>query len=227
MATPRKVGSRWRVQLMVDGEKVSRYFDRKADANAWIYEAKSSPSKRKADTTVAKLFEKYAKEVSPGKPGKKWELTRLAYYGRSSLGSLTLEELTPKALAAWRDERLKLVKSSTVLRDINLLSSVFTTAVREWEMLESNPLSRISKPSPPPPRDGLFTQAEIDAILVAAGSDYGTVSGLVGAAFEFALETGARAGEIAALRRADVDTKARGSHHHRNRAWRPQNRSSP
>lgn len=212
MATPRKVGSRWRVQLQVNGEKVSRYFDRKADATAWIHEAKSSPAKRQSTMTVAQLLTKYATEVSPKKPGEKWEVRRLAKISKSFLGELTLGELSPKHMARWRDERLEEVSSSTVLREINLLSSVFTTAVKEWELLESSPTAPIKKPTEPPPRDRLFTEKEIQMILLAAGDDYKTVSGLVGAAFEFALETGARIGEIAALRRADVDVKARVAH---------------
>ncbi len=101
--------------------------------------------------------------------------------------------------ADWRDQRLQEVQPVTVIREMQLMSSVLSTARREWGFISSNPLSFVSKPRKTPPRDRLPTQHAIEAMLHCVGSDLAKATARAFHAFRFALETAMRAGETARL----------------------------
>lgn len=117
------------------------------------------------------------------------------------LGDYLIAEVTPDILGQWRDMRLKTVLGSTVNRDLNLISHVFTTARREWKWAAKSPTADVRRPKDPPPRDRLISQEEIDRICLALGYDgeITNTSSVVAAAFLFAIETGMRSGEILSL----------------------------
>lgn len=48
-----------------------------------------------------------------------------------ALVDMSIHDITPKHLTAWRNKRLKQVGANTVLREIALYSSVFSYAVKE------------------------------------------------------------------------------------------------
>ncbi|MDN2679981.1 site-specific integrase [Janthinobacterium sp. SUN033] len=110
-------------------------------------------------------------------------------------------EITPDILGQWREMRLQTVLGSTVNRDLNLISHVCTTARREWNWAAKSPTADIRRPKDPPPRDRLISQDEIDRICLALAYDgqITNLSGVVAAAFLFAIETGMRSGEILSL----------------------------
>lgn len=97
--------------------------------------------------------------------------------------------------------RLKTVLDSTVNRDLNLISHVFTTARREWNWASKSPTADVRRPKDPELRDRLISQDEIDRICLALGYDgeITNTSSIVAAAFLFALETGMRSGEILSI----------------------------
>lgn len=105
-------------------------------------------------------------------------------------------------MAAWRELRLRSVASSTFNRECNCLSAIFTTAVKEWKWLKSNPLTNLKRTNELPPRSRIITEAEADLICLWLGED--GLSNRVRLAFLFALKTGMRAGEICGLKKNDV-----------------------
>lgn len=163
--------------------------------------------------TLGEAFERYAREVSPGKRGGRWEVIRLKAI--PSTGSQTLQATTPLSqcspalLATWRDQRNAEVAPGTILRELNLLSAVFQRCIREWGWMRENPVKQIAKPANPAHRDKVLSRTEIRAVLRGLHhqpnnpSCMGTVSSRVGLAFLFALRTGMRAGEICGIRRKD------------------------
>lgn len=98
-------------------------------------------------------------------------------------------------------------------REWNLLSNSCSIARKEWKWLKENPFQEVRRPPPTAARDRLATDDEIGRLLFALGyerdSTPTTATARVGAAMLFAIETGMRAGEIAALRREDVRTDKR------------------
>jgi len=54
---------------------------------------------------------------------------------------------------------------ATVIKDLNLLSHIFSTAIREWGVEVTNPVSIIRKPKTPPGRLRFLTEGEINKLL--------------------------------------------------------------
>ena len=181
------------------GKREYKTFSTRAEGWAWaVAREKAGISGIVAGRTVADLFDRYAKEVSSTKRGERWEVIRLKLIGKS-LGDLTLERLKAPQIAAWRDARLRQVSAASVRREMNLIGHAFSVAVKEWHWLQSNPVKEVSRPASAPPRERTYSDAEIARIMLSAGTDAGTLTGRVGMAFQFALETGMRAGEICGL----------------------------
>jgi integrase len=215
----RQVGAAWRAQISIKGVRDSGIFSTKAEAQAWAAERETAIRKGKAHPddghTVDAAFRRYEKEVSAHKRGKRWEIIRLnalaahLIKGRA-FGTLRLIDVTPAVLGAWRDSRMtgpRAVSGSTVNRDLNLLSHVFTTARREWGWVVENPCSNVRRPKNAPPRERRISEEEIERITLALGFDEGAVctpGQAVAVAFLFAIETAMRAGEICGLRARDI-----------------------
>lgn len=213
MAAPKKVGTRWQHRVMVNGKRVSGTFDTKAAALAWEAAqrvAKTGPS-AVVKKTCADAFEKYEIEVSKKKRGYRWEALRLAALAKTTLGAVQLGDLDASHIAAWRDERSRSVAPGTVIREMNLLSHVFSVARKEWKWIAHSPTTDVARPKVTPPRNRLVSQHEIEAVCIALGSKHDVVGEVpetkqqrIALAFLFAIETAMRAGEICALRSGDV-----------------------
>lgn len=198
---------------MVKGQRVSGTFDTKAAALAWEaqqrVELRDDLGMRRQNSlkTCSEAFDKYHREVSAKKRGKRWEGLRLAAF-KTEFGDRLMASITPADLAAWRDKRLLTVTGSTVNRDMNLLSNVFTVARKEWGWVGESPTKDVKRPKESPPRDRRISQAEIDAIRLTLGWPVDVSPTLkshrVAIAFLFALETAMRAGEVCRLKPVDV-----------------------
>jgi integrase len=212
MASIRRRGGKWQVQVCIGGVRRSATFGTKRAAASWaasqVLEVEAVRSGSVLDVPLSDLFDRYANEVSPKKRGVKWEKNRLAWFCRDKIALIRLPRLTSSDFAAWRDRRLSEVMSSTVLRDWSLLSNVFTVAVREWRVLKENPLVGLRRPDDSLPRDRRISEDEIDRLLYCFNYHRDqkclTVSARVAAVFLFAIETAMRAGEISGLRWSHV-----------------------
>ena len=213
----------WRAQVARNGARRSKSFPTKSAATQWAAatEAELMAGKRGGfpRKTVAQALERYALEVSPGKPGGRWELLRLAAFGREPWAQRWLTELTPDDLGRWRDQRLLGVSGESVRRDFALLSAVFSAAKREWGWMGDNPVSLVRKPPPGRPRDRLPTWRELRRICRACGYVTGvaptTKTAQVSYVLLISLRTAMRRGEILALTGADVDLDRRVARLHR------------
>lgn len=232
MASYVKRGDKWRafIRRPALGISLSESFKSKADAVAWATaeEHKINTGKRTAtsERTVEDALREYENRVSPKKRSGTWEPIRLAAFSRDfpEIANLKLSEVTSAHMGRWRDERLagnkekglKPVASSTVLRDINLLSHVFSTARDEWKWMAESPFKGMRRPKEPMPRTRRITDGEIALIIERLGFIEGlplnTKSARVGAMFVFAVETAMRAGEIADMRWERIDEKRRFVH---------------
>jgi len=203
MATFQKRGASWRAIIRKNGESASATFSTKAAAQAWATktEAEMNDTGRGVipNKTFGELLQKYARDVSPGKAGAKWEITRIKALQCDPLSEMKLPELDATHFVKWRDQRLKVVSAGTVLRDWNLISNACNKAVFEWKWLRTNPMSRVKRPAEVAPRDRLISQGEIDRLLFVLGDDVKTIPGRTGIAMQFALETGMRTSEITSL----------------------------
>lgn len=145
----------------------------------------------------------YRQEVSSTKRGARNEGYRLEQFKRADIAKQSLAGITGAMIAKWRDARLKEVSSGTALRDLQLLGHVFTMAMRKWGLaLPCNPVEQIQKPAPSKARDRALTDGQRTHLLYECGQ---CATPWIKPAVMFALETGARRGEILGLKWADVD----------------------
>ena len=212
MASIQKRGDKWRVFICKDGKRASKTFDTKSSAKHWAnkteLELESGENKPVINYFVFEAFEKYANECSVKKKGQKWEVNRLKALARLDFAQLLLRELKPAHLAIFRDMRLNQVQASTVNRELNLISAVFSVAIQEWHWLEVNPCKGVKRPKNPKPRDRRISEDEIEKICKALGFDesegINNKSQLVAAFFLLAIETAMRLGELCAVTCEDV-----------------------
>lgn len=140
----RKFREKWRAEVTVNGQRLSKVCETKREAQAWAIEqealGKDYPRGRH---TLAQAFQKYREEVTSKKRGSTWEntaLTRLLSYFDPDQ---QLADVRAPQIKDWRDKRLKSVSSSTVLREKNLLSNIFSVARNEWEWIDHNPFATV------------------------------------------------------------------------------------
>lgn len=208
MASIRKRGRRWHVEVCVNGQRGAGSFATRAEAAAWALAREAELSgKRLPVRTLGDALARYATEVSPTKRGERWECLRLAKWQREMLASRRLTAISTADLAGWRDARLASVSGATVAREYNLLRSVLEVARREWGWLSDNPINDVRRPTSPPARRRRVTEDESDRVVLAlgyAGGEPENISQRVALAWLFALETAMRSGEILGLRWADI-----------------------
>jgi integrase len=193
----------------------SKTFEKKKDAEAWAATIESEiargvfVSRDEAEkTTFAKVAERFETEVLPCKRSGEREVYRLRqvveYFGKHSLASIT-----SSMIAAYRDERLKILSPQTVVHEINLISRIFKACTMDWgiNLPMGIPTALVRKPKVANARERRLEKDEEQRIFAAI--EHGSKNSWLRPVIEFALETAARQSEIASLVWQDVDTEKR------------------
>lgn len=206
-------GAGWRCRVrMPDGSRPSKSFRTKAEASAWGLAMEAGTIETPlGQHTLGDALRRYAAEVAPLHKGERWEVLRCGLIARRPVAAKRLHSLTTADLAADRDARLAEVSAGSVRREMSLLGSVLEVARREWGWLRVNPLRDVRKPSAPASRKRRVSDDEVQRVQLALGYTGGppeTASHRVALAFEFAVETAMRAGEILGLTWPKVRAKA-------------------
>jgi len=214
MASIRKHKDSWRAFIDRRGIRKSKVFPTRQQAKDWAAREEfkiMNGEKVAAAMRLADLLDRYAREVSPSRRGHRWEVLRLERMQRE-IGHHRLGEFEARDVASWRDDRLREVAPGSVRREMGLLGAVLRQAREEWGLMQSNPMTGVRKPTEPPPRDRLPTEAEIERMQYVAGTDLATASGRMFHSFRFACETAMRAGEIIGLTWDNIDLDRRVAH---------------
>ena len=154
-----------------------------------------------SDKTVRELLEKYLKEHSAiNKSPLSYERDQsVAKNINRYLSDLTLSAISPKAISDFKvKRRAEGVEPGTINRDLCLLSHAFNLAVREWEWMESNPVSRVSRERVHNQLDRWLTFEEQEKLLAKSAPWLQEI-------IIFAVNTGWRRSEILALTWDRVD----------------------
>lgn len=215
MASIRQRSGKWQARVIRLGfPSETRSFDTQGDAQRWArgIEAAMDSGKHKFPAKANALLlrdvlRRYMVEVSPAKRGHLDEVIRIKALMRSKLAAHSLEKLTPFAVAAFRDERLKAVKAGAVIRDLSLLSSVINHARREWGASIDNPCLLVKKPPTPAGRTRVLS-AEEESRLLEALKPVGRRNVEMLPLVQLALQTAMRRGELLALEWKHVDLEA-------------------
>lgn len=216
MASIRKRGDVWQVRVRRNGypDEV-KSFPNKTDAECWARSVESEMdrgqfvSRTEAEqTTFAEVIQRYIKAVTSTKRGCEAETIRLNATLRHRITQLSMANLTPQAIAEYRDDRLKVCKASTVNRDLVVLSSIINHARREWGICIQNPVAMIRKPTMPPGRDRVLNAQE-EAALLDVLAPVGRRNPIMQALVIVAIETAMRRGELLGMRWEHVNLEYR------------------
>ncbi|HLM41092.1 MAG TPA: site-specific integrase, partial [Microvirga sp.] len=177
MATIRKRGSSWQVQVRRDGfPPLTKTFSAKADATEWAREKERQIDRIELPTTimdfkgmtVADLLRRYEQEVTPSKRGARFEQCRLRQLLSHGIAKTGLHHLSGESVSRYRDDRLKVVKPASVRRELVILRHVFEIARTDWGVpIRANPVHQIKVPSDSKPREKRLEDGD-DARLSSA-----------------------------------------------------------
>jgi integrase len=226
LATIRKRGTSYTAQVIrkIGDRRVCRTatFGTRAEASAWAVEVESellrmrrtgvaSVANNNGKVTLYRAIETYMEERAPNKRGERWETVRCQKFMRELpfVGKL-VDAVTPSDISDWMRNSIKGtakkpgIKEASARREMTLLSAIFEYARREKQWIASNPVSLVTRPQKSAPRVRLISESERAAIIDALGYEPDSLpskrSHYVALAFLFAIETGARAGEIRKLK---------------------------
>lgn len=220
MQKPVKRGDAWRIQVKYKHLRDAATRDTSEECIQWAHRRLMElqleyethlKNLDKPQVNLKQLFELYYDKVGQFTKSKvyiknhiKW-LER--YYG--ALTYLSIHDLTPKLITENRERRLQQVKPGTLHKEMSLGSSVFTFAVREVFLIQSNPFNLVKKPIKPQARQNRIDQSQIEKVLLGLDTYCDsaiptTPAHYVAWVFLFALETAMRKGEILGIKSEHV-----------------------
>lgn len=226
MATFRKRGDKWQSRIQRRNQPdISKSFLTKQDAERWARGVERSldlgdyaPRSDAIKGTLGDLLKRYREEVTPTKRSARHETQWLKHLERDTLAAIPLASLTAKAVADYRDRRLKEVTPSTLLRTLQVMSAILNHARKEWGMAVKNVVADVRKPAPNKAREKSLTADEEQCLMSALTSGGrngrgqflpGTRNPWIAPAVALALATAMRRGELLALRWEDINLERR------------------
>ena len=232
----------WLAQVHRKGHRIfSRSFAQKKDAQRWAAEQERTIDltglpltiEELKNTTVGDLVDRYLEKVTPRKASRENEKLVLEKFKKHPMCKKSLAYLSSAEGATYRDQRLKdkwkpkgtkgpakLIKPSTIRREVNTLRHIFEVARTEWKFTNLiNPFNGLIIPN------NMIVDGEVvkisrrrkrrlepgEQILLEKASEkcIGPNKLYVPLAISLAIETGMRLQEILNLTWGDIDIETR------------------
>jgi integrase len=208
------IGYRAQVR-MLGSEYLTETFNRRTDAKDWIRRVEeeikngNAPSSEARTTTLHKALDRYSREVTVHKKGKKRELDRIKVWQTNCLAHRFLASLRGTQFAEYRDaRRAEGAAEGTIRTELALISHLFKVARTEWGMTSlPNPIKNIKMPGKSRERKRRLKEGE-EAKLLAELAKAPYMAEMA----SLAIETCMRQGELLALYWANIDAKRRIAH---------------
>ncbi|UUP19089.1 site-specific integrase [Nitratireductor thuwali] len=216
MASIRKRNGKWQVQIRRTGQKAAcKTFLMRGDALQWGREQEVqadrtalavNPSLLRR-TTLAKLVERYVREITPRKKSALAEAYVLQAFKRHRICKLSLSDLTSSHFCEYRDERLTVLSPAGLRREFAVIRNVLSVAQSEWGIpLKENPAKNVQLKVGDKRRDRRLRGDELQRLIKASKE---TRNPYLLSVFLFALETGMRRGEILGMVWRNIDLQRR------------------
>ena len=209
MASFRFRNNRWQARVQRKEQKdLAKSFLNKPDAEKWarsieieIDRGTYINTSYAQKTLFKEILQKYLDDVAPTMRSADNQIIRVRKLMKHPIAEVNMAHLSPKHMADYRDERLKVIKPSTVIRELAILSSVINHARREWGLNVTNPVTMIKKPSSSQGRDRILNDKELGRLFIQLEK----ISPWYKTLAEFALETAMRRGELMSLLWANIN----------------------
>jgi integrase len=217
MASIRNRNGKWQARITRKGEQpVAKTFQSKQDAERWARQIETDIDKGSytnqvlADKSLFKdVIERYIQEITLKTRSMREDTFRLRALARHPIASLKMTALTPIRVAEYRDERLQIVSTGTVIRELSYFSSIINHARREWGINISNPIPLVKKPTAPIGRNRILSTDELNRLFEALKPRVKNANIWVLPLTKFALETAMRRGELLGLHWEQIDMRKR------------------
>lgn len=204
MASYRKLKDKWLAEVRIKGKYRSKTFNTKGEAKHWAEEEERKINKSGDiiyGKTLGDAFLRYADEESPKKKGARWEIIRLKKLGRDEIANIQLVDLSTEDFEGMIKRMQEHgLSSASIRRELQVISPVLTKG-RKWKWIEHYPLKDIEMPKKSQARDKIYTDEQIERVLLAF--DYTgeaiTHRHRIAVAFLLAIETAMRQGEMWSL----------------------------
>lgn len=213
MATfDQRPNGKWRAQIRRTGYAAkAKTFRTKIEAEKWARALEAQLDRgveidvaELRKTRVSELLERFLRDEVPNRKGGRWEKVRINLMLKETFATQRMDQHLTQAIAGWVTKRCGEVSAATVNRDLNLLSAIFTIAIREWRIpLPVNPAHNVRRPKVNEQGRGkVWTDADLQKLRDAAAADAhrtGTTYDFVVPAVELGLATAMRLGEVCSL----------------------------
>ena len=208
MATYRKRNGKWQAIVRnKDIGTIAKTFTNKTTAIRWASEQEIRLEDGRfgkllpEEVTLADLLSRYKDEITPQKRGAPAELRRLNRLLSDPISQYSVNKLSSRILAQFRDRRLKNGQRACQY-DLVLIRHCLKVATYEWGLLlERNPVDFVKLPPYPKTRERRLLPGEFEDLRHAACE---TSNPCVWPVVVFAIETAMRRGEILALQWQDI-----------------------
>jgi integrase len=205
MSSIRKRGNKYQVQVRVQGQKITKSFNKLSHARRFgiHYENKillgNQLQTLNKHLSLKDLINKYLKEITPLKKGKDREQQRLNRLLKEDLVNQKVYKLNTKDFIEFKNRRIK-DGNRTCRYDLTLLHHIYNTAIKQWcYPITLNPLTNIQKPKCNPPRERRLNDNELKYIL-----NHNFKNKNMNNIIELAIETGMRKSEILSITKEDI-----------------------
>jgi integrase len=189
----RKYRSGWRCEVQKNGQRLSKTFDTKREAQAWGVEQESTAKALgQGWRTFGQAVEAF-KASRSDRASARWEANILARLEAEFGVDTPIAMIDQPRIANWRDKRKKTVTGSTIQREANLLRHLFIVARDEWKWIEEHPFKGVKLPAENRPREAVWPWQLIKRVLRAKRNGK---TAEMQRAFRIALRTGMRLSEV-------------------------------
>lgn len=214
-------GKRYDARVMVNGINLKKTFASLAEARKWKKAQKKGKQHSNGGSsfkgklpTLGEVIKRYLEEVMPTKSKNSiLKQTLILNLWKKRIGNLELNKITPKVLSEEKRElaREKTARgtrrsNATINAYLVALGHVLTIAVNEWELIPTNPMSKVRKEKVSNDRARFLTREERKRLLDECNESKSKSLYWV---VLIALHTGMRLSEILNLRWNEVDLDKR------------------
>ena len=151
--------------------------------------------------TFGNLSERYLLECTVKKSERSQDRDKsiLKKHLNPFFGDMFLSDISPKHISHYKQKREKIkVSPDTVIKELGLMKAAFNVAIREWEWLDSNPVSKVRMEKAGRGRVKFLSNEEFEAL-------YSTCDGWLKPLVLVARYTGLRQGNLLSLQWNQID----------------------